>query len=87
MSVSVVHDKSSRTGNSATVVIEGPSIDDVTGADAKNLALSHAMTLGLSRPGLGIGGGAYYVNAAGEPALQVGEGGKYRYDYTVSGGR
>jgi len=90
MALGIVQDQCQRNGNRGTVVVEGNSPNEVMSKEAREMALSHAATLGISRPGLGTGGGPYPVNAqgeAGDPVQTANAGGcKYRYDWPVQGG-
>lgn len=90
MPLGIVNDQCRRNGNRATVVIEGDSPEHVMSTEARQLALHHAATMGISRPGLGTGGGPYPVDPngeAGDPVATANTTGcKYRYDWPVQGG-
>lgn len=90
MGLGIVRDACRRNGNSAVIVIEGDSPEEVMNKQAKELALNHAATLGVSRPGVGTGGGPYPVDPAGQagdPVQTANTAGcKYRYDWPVQGG-
>ncbi len=90
MAISVVNEESQVAGNSATVVIEGDSPDEVTGASAKSMAIQFAQARGVGRPGVGLSGGAYPVTATGDSTDPVAAansaGRRYRCDWPVQGG-
>lgn len=96
----VVTEESRADGNRATVVVEGDGPEEAMSTAAKHLALAHAATLGVSRPGLGMSGGAYPVGPDGRQVTRAGPGGetadpvatanlagrRYRCDWPVQGG-
>lgn len=87
--VTVVESESSvAAGRTATVVVEGESIDDVSDMQAREAALSWAAGKGLSRPGISSPGGPYPVDADGKTINTVATAGKVRYrnDYQVTAG-
>lgn len=47
----IVEQLCERLGNKGTIVVEGDNLEIVKSLDARNLALNHAKTLGLSIPG------------------------------------
>ena len=86
MSLRIIADKTTKSDNTALIVIEGDSPSEVSSLAARNLATSHAASMGVSRPGLGLGSGSYPVDAAGNPTQTASESNKYRYDYPIQGG-
>jgi hypothetical protein len=77
-------------GMSGQVIIRGETLDEVTSAEAKSLAIQRAVANGLNRPGLSGVPQGYPVNAQGEfsTELALGQAGKpaaYQADYAVAG--
>ncbi len=90
MALGIVRDQCQMHGNKATIVIEGDNPTEVMTKEAKEMVLRHAAQLGVSRPGIGTGGGPYPVDRngqAGDPVETANAGGcRYRYDWPVQGG-
>lgn len=47
----IVEGSCERAGNKGTIVVEGDNLEIVKSLDARNMALDHAKTLGMSMPG------------------------------------
>ena len=92
MPLAVIRDESVATGNNGgVVVVEGDSPAEVLAVESRQLALTHAVSLGISRAGISGSGYSYPVDeagAAGDPVALANspKGCKYRVDWKVQGG-
>lgn len=62
----IVENACERLGPKATVVVEGPNVEQVKSLDARNLALDYARKMGLSVPGFSGSSWTEWVNADGK---------------------
>jgi hypothetical protein len=74
----------------ATIVVRGDSHDDLAQASVRPMALQHAASLGLSRPGLDSTSGVYPVDENGVSDDDVVFGRRpvagYQQDFKIRGG-
>lgn len=64
--IRVVPLKEERRGNKADIAVEGDTIDQVYSLEAREAVLSHARSIGLSRPGFSGGCWTEWVGADGK---------------------
>lgn len=90
MTLRVIENETKIGSRSGTVVIEGDSPEEVSGMQARELAIQVAMQNGLARAGVSGGGAPYPVDADGKSgdALMLGKtpATAFRYDHKVTGG-